>query len=53
MVDKGENAIWESFKVRSMEEYFPNSVWYAKEWIHATGTGKSFSYWNMLLGSNI
>jgi len=31
MKGKRENVIWESVKVRSIEEYFPNSVRYAKE----------------------
>ncbi|XP_068498179.1 uncharacterized protein [Phaseolus vulgaris] len=31
MEDKGEIVTWESFKVRFLEEYFPNSVRYAKE----------------------
>ena len=31
MEDKGEDATWENFKVRFLEEYFPDSVRYAKE----------------------
>jgi len=31
MEDRGEDATWENSKVRFLEEYFPNSVRYAKE----------------------
>ena len=31
MEDREEIVTWESFKVRFLEEYFPNSVRYAKE----------------------
>ena len=31
MEDKGEDATWENFKVRFLEEYFSDSVRYAKE----------------------
>ena len=29
--DRGEDATWENFKVRFLEEYFSNGVRYAKE----------------------
>jgi len=31
MEDREEHVTWENFKVRFMEEYFPDSVRYAKE----------------------
>ena len=31
MEDRGEDATWQNFKVRFLEEYFPDSVSYAKE----------------------
>jgi len=31
MEDRRKDATWENFKVRFLEEYFPDSVRYAKE----------------------
>ena len=49
MEDKGEDATWENFKVRFLEEYFPDSQ---KKLNSCSWNKEIFQSLNMLLGSN-
>jgi len=52
MEDKGEDATWENFKVRFLEEYFLDSVSMQKKLNSCSWNKEIFQSLDMLLGSN-